>query len=96
LPGLLVLTAAFCSAQSGDRLQFDFTSVRESQLKGAPDKITGGPGTTDPDRMVYGNFSLLHLVSYGYSAKATQTSVASGMVDARFDVTEGAGRHVER
>ncbi len=58
-------------AQSGDsKLEFEVASVKaHGPWNGVMSKLSGGPGTSDPGRMIYSNWSLRMLVARAYGTK---------------------------
>lgn len=89
--GLLLPT--ICSvlySQSSPPLAFEVASVKSadaSQDARLPSLMRGGPGTSDPERIVFSNVSLFSVLQRAYNVKSYQIAGPAWLPSARYDIT---------
>ena len=83
----LTFTSSSAFGQLGEK--FEVASVRRSgprQPHGLEGHIRGGPGSADPERMVYPFVTLRVLLTLAYSVQYDQVSGPSWIDDTRYDI----------
>jgi uncharacterized protein (TIGR03435 family) len=89
----IVLTLFACGASgqpAAAKIEFEVASIKAAPPpdgKGMRVWIRGGPGTSDPTRLVIENFNLFGLVTRAYDVKGFQISGLDGASSERFNIT---------
>jgi len=83
LGAALALACFLAHAQTSDLTRFEVASVKPSA--GKYDN-RGGPGTSDPGQIVYGNWPLRSLIFQAYNVRVNELIAPEWMIDARFDL----------
>lgn len=86
---LLLASLSLASAQAPAQEEFEAAAVKPfapNPNGGFPIGVTGGPGTADPGRIIYKNYSLKYLLMFAYNLKDYQIVSPDWMNDysARF------------
>jgi uncharacterized protein (TIGR03435 family) len=86
-----LLLAVFCCVSYGQpaaSLAFDVASVRPAaQSSSHPPSIRGGPGTSDPERIVFTNVNLMSVLQRAYGVKSYQVVGPAWLTSLRYDIT---------
>jgi uncharacterized protein (TIGR03435 family) len=85
-PVLFLIAPAFVQAQSPTAQRFEVAVVKPSAPFDGKAWIEGGPGTSDPTRIVYHDRSLTQLVYLAYDIKSYQATLPSWMSEVHFDI----------
>ena len=100
---LTVVIGLACRGACGQAIDSK-TSFEVASIKPAPPPemgrmmvgMRGGPGTADPTRVTFTNFSLSNLISQAYDLKRFQLNAPNWLDNERFDINakvpEGATR----
>jgi uncharacterized protein (TIGR03435 family) len=92
----IILVAAVCGVSvygqnAGAKTTFEVASVKPSPPPtpgtGMRVSMRGGPGTNDPGRVTFENFSLSNLVTIAYGIDNYQLAGGEGLDSFRFDIT---------
>jgi uncharacterized protein (TIGR03435 family) len=86
-----LLLAAICrigDCQPSPRLSFEVASVKlaASLSNSGPPTIRGGPGTSDPERIVFTNVTLRGILQRAYTAKSYQITGPAWLASSRYDI----------
>ena len=91
IAGIILIAASHAGSVYGQKTEFEVASVKPSPptpgtgMRFYP--VRGGPGTNDPGRAAFQNFSLLNLVKFAYGiGPAYQLSGPDWLDDVRFDI----------
>jgi uncharacterized protein (TIGR03435 family) len=66
--------------------RFEVASVKPSADRSATSRITGGPGTGDPGRLVCSNTPLRFLIGFSYGLKSTELEGPPSITENRYDI----------
>lgn len=69
------------------RLQFEVASVKPSLGGRRTSGLQGGPGTSDPGRMIWTNSALLRIITYAYALRVDQLSAPAWLGSAFYDIS---------
>ena len=84
---LFLFSAASAAGQTPDeQITFEVASVKPSTTGGTGSTFKGGPGTTDPGRIVATNRPLRVLIQEAYGVRNFQMENPAWMADVRYDI----------
>jgi uncharacterized protein (TIGR03435 family) len=86
---VLIATAAFALGQSAPYPSFEAASIKPvgpsaGQIRSS---MRGGPGTSDPDRIIFTNVTLMSVVLRAYDVKPYQATGPDWLSSQRYDIT---------
>jgi len=85
---LLMATAAFVGGQSVPSPALEVASVKPASA-GSRDRssMRGGPGTSDPERIIFTNVTLMNILLRAYDLKPYQATGPDWLSSLRYDIT---------
>jgi uncharacterized protein (TIGR03435 family) len=91
IAGGLILVGAIFGQAPESRLQFDVATVRPAAPRGPDERTivvrTGGPGSTDPERVRYRDIDLRNLLLESYGVPVDQLIIPDWVKTERYDIT---------
>jgi len=82
----LSLALSLTFSVSGFAQQFEVASVKPPADRSATSRITGGPGTADPGRLVCTNVPIRSLIGFSYNLKSSELEGPPSITENRYDI----------